>query len=136
MIAAGTADVQKLRSERKLRLIEGAEEGEGIDFLPGGVYGFSYAPHTEGTPLFARQPIQCFEIHKLADESVHYVGFMSEEDARALGNATDAMDLTLYPEPYEKAQTLVSVAKSRILRAKPVSREHGNYLPLTVSATR
>jgi hypothetical protein len=136
MIAAGAADVQKLRSERKLRLVDGAEEGEGIDFLPGGVYGFSYSPHTEGTPLFSRQPVQCFEIHKLPDGSVHYIGFMSEEEARALQEASDAVDLSLYPSPYEKAQTLVSVPKNRILRAKPVSREHGNYLPVTVSASR
>lgn len=136
MSAANAAAVEALRKERKLRLIQGAEEGEAIDFLPGGVYGFSYSPHTDGTPLFARQPLQSFEIHILADESVHYLGYMTDEDAKALAAAEDAVDVSLYPAPYEKAQSLVSVAKSRVLKGRPVSRESGNYLPLTVSSKR
>ncbi|MBL8229950.1 MAG: hypothetical protein JNL98_15790 [Bryobacterales bacterium] len=134
MSAANAAAVETLRTERKLRLIQGDEEGEAIDFLPGGVYGFSYSPHTEGTPLFSRRPLQSFEVHKLADESVHYVGYMTEEDAKALAAAEDAVDVSLYPATYEKAQSVVSVAKSRILKGRPVSRENGNYLPLTVSS--
>lgn len=132
--AAEAAGSAKLRADRKLRPIQGTEEGEAIDFLPGGVFGFSYSPHTEGTPLFTYQPLMCFEVHKLADESIHYIGYMSEEDAKACAEAADAVDLTLYPAPYDKAQTLVSVEKARILRAKPVSRDNGNYLPITLAS--
>ncbi|MCS7024553.1 MAG: hypothetical protein NZV14_07110 [Bryobacteraceae bacterium] len=131
-----SAELEKLRRERNLRLVQGEEEGEGIDFLPPGVYGFSYAPHTEGMPLFSKQPYQCFEVHKLHDESIHYVGYMTEEDLQAFLHADDAVDVSLYPAPHERAQKLVSVPKSRVLKGRPVSRENGNFLPLTLSAKR
>jgi hypothetical protein len=38
--------------------------------------------------------------------------------------------IRLYPNPYEQATRLVSVAMSRVLRAKSPTRDHGNALPL------
>lgn len=130
-MAASSGERDKLRAERKLRLVQDNEAGEPIEFAPSSVYGFTYSPGTDGLPVFARQTFQIFEVHKLADGSVHYVGYMTEEDATALNSATDAVDLKLYPEPYEKAQRFVSVPKDCILRSRFVSRDNGNWYPFT-----
>mgnify|MGYP000057404001 CR=1 FL=1 len=129
-------DREQLRAERKLRLIEESEMGSPIELVPKGVYGFTYSPNTEGVPLFAKHTFQVFEVRKLADESVHYIGYMTPEEAKALAsNVEQALDLKLYPEPFETAAEFVSVPRERILRAKPVSREKGNWFPLTVVPT-
>lgn len=130
-MAASSGEREKLRAERKLRLVSDSEAGEAIEFAPEAVYGFTYSPGTDGVPIFPKQTFQIFEVHKLGDGSVHYVGYMTEEDATALNSATDSVDLKLYPEPYEKAQRFVSVPKECIIRSRPVSREHGNWYPFT-----
>ena len=129
-------DREQLRAERKLRLIETEEAGNSIEMSPKGVFGFTYSPNTEGVPLFPKHTFQVFEVHKLADETVHFIGFMTPEEAQKLAaNAEEAVDLKLYPEPFENATQIVSVPQDRILRAKPVSREKGNWFPITVVPT-
>ncbi len=130
-MAASSGEREKLRAERKLRLIQNEEAGEAIEFAPTAVYGFTYSPGTDGVPIFPNHTFQIFEVHKLGDGSVHYVGYMTEEDANALNSATDTVDLKLYPEPFDKAQRFVSVPKDTIIRSRPVSREHGNWFPFT-----
>lgn len=130
-LAASSGEREKLRAERKLRLIQTQEAGEAIEFAPSSIYGFTYSPGTDGVPIFPNETFQAFEVHKLADGSVHYIGYMTEEDATALNSATSPVELKLYPEPYEKAQRFVSVPKENILRVRPVSREKGNWLPFT-----
>ncbi|MBL8178934.1 MAG: hypothetical protein JNK48_29945 [Bryobacterales bacterium] len=130
-MAASSGEREKLRSERKLRLIDDKEVGEPAEFASPGVFGFTYSPGTDGVPIFAKHTFQIFEVHKLGDGSVHYVGYMTEEDANALNSATDAVDLKLYPEPFDKAQRFVSVPKEAIIRSRPVSRESGNWYPFT-----
>ncbi len=127
-------DREQLRATRNLRMVTDEESGSAVDLLPGGVFGFTYSPSTEGVPLFNKQTFQIFEVHKLADETAHFVGYMTAAEAKALetGGGADSVDLKLYPEPYEQATQFVSVPRERILKVKPVSREHGNYFPVTV----
>lgn len=119
---------EKLRSERKLRMVTRAEDGVSIEFAPAGVYGFTYSPATEGTPLFSLSSFQIFEVHKLSGEDVHLIGYLSEADAKSFATAKDSAELKLYPEPYGEAKTMVSVPQKRILRAKPASRDNGNFI--------
>jgi hypothetical protein len=130
-MAASSGEREKLRAERKLRMISDSEAGEAIEFAPTGIFGFTYSPGTDGVPLFTKHTFQIFEVHKLPDGSVHYIGYMTEEDANSLNSATEAVELKLYPEPYEKAQRFVSVPKDSIVRSRPASREHGNFYPFT-----
>jgi hypothetical protein len=127
-------DREQLRAKRNLRIVTDAEAGSAIDTLPGGIYGFTYSPSTEGVPLFAKQTYQIFEVHKTADDTPHFIGYMTPAEAKALetGGGADSVDLKLYPEPYEQATTFVSVPRERILKVKPVSRENGNFFPMTV----
>jgi len=124
---AGDAEREQLRTERKLRLVKDSEVGDSLQAVPAGVYGFSSSPHTEGTPLFPKRGFQAFEVHKLADGSVEYIGYMKEADAQALAGSTE-VELKLYPQPFTEATVFVSVAREGMLRAKPLSRENGNYL--------
>lgn len=131
-IPAASGDREKLRAERKLRLIEKSEAGSGYEFVPDGVYGFTYSPGSDGVPVFVQHTFQCFEVHKLGDSTFHFIGYMTEDDANALNAATEPVDLKLYPEPYEKAQRFVSVPKDRIFRTRPSSRDNGNFFPFTI----
>ncbi|HUQ91778.1 MAG TPA: hypothetical protein VM120_08855 [Bryobacteraceae bacterium] len=125
---------EKLRVERGLRLISEAEQGNAVEYCPNGIYGFTYAPNTEAGPLWIKPTFQIFEVHKLADGNIHLVGFMTTADAQALEQGKDAGELKLYPEPFEQATRLCSVPRARILKAKQVSREHGNWMSFTPGA--
>jgi len=130
--AAIGGEIEKLRAERKLKLISDPDAGSAAEFAPAGVYGFTYSPAAEGLPIFNKQHFQIFEVHKLTDESVHLIGFMTDEHAEAFRAAKTATELKLYPQPYEGAKRLVSVPRDRIMKAKPPSREHGNWMGIIV----
>ncbi len=125
---SSSTDREKLRAERKLRLIASSEEGTSIDMTPEGVYGFTYSPGTEGVPLYLKHTFQSFEVHKLFNGSLHLLGYMTAAEAAAFASGKDAAELKLYPEPYEDAQTFVSLPQERVLKAKPASRELGNWM--------
>lgn len=127
--SSGT-DREQLRAERKLRLIASSEEGLSIDMTPDGVYGFTYSPGTEGVPLYLNHTFQSFEVHKLFNGSLHLIGYMTPADAAAFETSRDNAELKLYPEPFNDAQKFVSVPQERVLKAKSVSREQGNSLPI------
>jgi hypothetical protein len=129
-----SGEVERLRTERKLKLITDKETGSAAEFAPAGVYGFTYSPAAEGLPIFNKQTFQIFEVHKLEDQTVHLIGFMTEEHAEAFRTANTATELKLYPQPYEQAKRLVSIPRDRIVRAKPPSRENGNWMGLIVSS--
>jgi hypothetical protein len=132
-MTATSVDREALRAQRKLRLVNGMETGSAAEDCPGGVYGFTCSPNTEGAPVFPTHPFQSFEVHKLSDRSVHLVGFMSEEDARALDSASEPVEVKLYPEPFGEAQKMVSVPRERIYRPRPSSREQGNWMPFVLA---
>jgi hypothetical protein len=125
---------EQLRSEYKLRALNRDEEGQGIGKLPNGVYGFSHAPATE-TPLFARKSYHSFEVQKMSDGSAYIVAFVTPGDAERLRGRNEEIDLTIYPDPYEEANTMVSVPFERMLTSlyKPV-RADGNAIPLKLAA--
>ena len=125
---------EQLRAQYQLRSVAREEEGTPVRSLPAGVYGFSYAPATE-TPLFARKSYHSFEVHKRADGSAHMLAFVSKGEAERLAAHGDDIEVTVYPDPYEQSDTLVSIPFERILTSlyKPVRRD-GNAVPLTIAA--
>ncbi|HYP27352.1 MAG TPA: hypothetical protein VE262_11590 [Blastocatellia bacterium] len=124
-----SAGVEHLRAANKVRLIDDSERGFGIARLPNGVYGFTYAPQQE-SPLFAQKSFHSFEMHKLADGSVHLVGFVTEEEASKLASSEEYFDVDLYPDAWESSAKAVSVPSSRVLEMKGPSRLPGNALTL------
>ncbi len=125
------SDVEHIRALNKVRLIDERERGFGIARLPNGVYGFTYAPQQE-SPLFSRKSLHSFEMHKLADGSVHVVSFVSEEEAAKLSTSGEYLNIELYPDAWESSVKAVSIPSSRIIEMAGPSRGPGNALRLRV----
>jgi hypothetical protein len=121
---------ERLRAERKLEPVDERQEGSPIDLVKNGTYGFTYSPGTEGMPLFRNRLAQGFEVHKTADGALHIVGFLSDAEAAQVDWGEESLEVNLYPEPFEAAQRMVSIPMRRVVKAKPLSRSAGNYLPL------
>ena len=81
-----TVAQETLRQTHQVRLVSAAEEGSGVNALPGGVYGFTYSPALPNAPLFATRRYRSYETHKLASGEVLVIGFAS---ARGGGAARD-----------------------------------------------
>jgi hypothetical protein len=124
--AASTAEVERLRSDRGLRLIHASEEGFNVYDLPGGVYGFTYAPGLREVPMYAKRPYHSFEIQRLASGEIHTLGFVTAQEQAAM-NGKEAAQAMLYPDPWNESTVLVSLPDTRLQPArKAVSREEGN----------
>jgi len=115
-----------LRTSRNLRALTSDEAGSALPALPAGIYGFTYSPNFEQTPLFQGKSFQSFEFHKLADGSVELVGFMMSSDAQRLRAGDPSVEVKLYPDPWQDAQELVSVPMDRIARStRRPARDNG-----------
>ena len=123
-------DRAELRASHKVRPVETSEEGTAAHRLPAGVYGFTGSPQESSVPLFSRRSWHSFEMHKLADGSLHMVGYFSPKDAHLIRSG-EHVAVTLFPDPWEDAGELISVAMARVVPSKQgPSRECGNGLPL------
>lgn len=117
---------EALRERNGVRLVRNAEVGESIRRLPGGVFGFTYAPTTLEAGLFTNRAYLCFEVHRRADESVAVAAFVTAETAERLAGATDAIEIEFFPEPYEAATTLVPLEFAGMTLMKQPNRMKGN----------
>jgi hypothetical protein len=115
-----TPDQELLRDAHQVRLVSEAEEGTGVNALPGGVYGFTYSPGLPNAPLFAVRRYRTYETHKLPSGDVFVIGFAKPEVARELSTAAQEMLLQIHPAPEAEYQTLVTIPYSRI-------RQHRQY---------
>lgn len=124
--------IERLRAAHRVALVSEQNEGYSIQQLANGVYGFTYAPQ-EAAPLFGKKMFHNFEAHKLQDGSVHLVGFVTEQEANQLATGS-ALDVNLYPDPYEQAVNAVSIPRARVTKTRGPSRDHGNALHLQLEA--
>ena len=115
-----TVDQEALRTLHRVRIVSGAEEGSGVDTLPGGVYGYTYSPGLVNSPLFAARRYRSYEIHKLGEGEVVLVTFAAADDAAQLRSAREDITIVVGPEPEEGRDTLVMIPYSRI-------RQHRQY---------
>lgn len=129
------SDVQRdaLRARNNVRVVEDKEEGFGVDHLPNGVYGFSFAPQ-QSAPLYKNKMFRNFEVHKLADGAIHIIGFVTEKEYTHLALSNDSTGLKLYPDPYEESVKAVSVPLYRVTGITGPSRDNGNFLKLEISS--
>jgi hypothetical protein len=74
-------------------------------------------------------------VHKLNEGIVHLLGYVTPAEAARMAGNAEQLEIKLYPEPYGEASKLVQVSLERIVRAKPISRSDGNYMPLSLDAT-
>ena len=76
-----TPEQEALRQQHQVRLVEGNEEGSGVNILPNGVFGFTYSPALPNAPLFATRRYRAYETHKTSAGEVFVVGFATPEEA-------------------------------------------------------
>ena len=117
---AGNADQDALRVAHQVRIVSEAEEGTGVNALPGGVFGYSYSPGLESAPRFAVRRYRSYEIHTLPSGDVFVIGFTKADDARQLSTATEQLTLQIHPQVEGEYHTLVTIPYSRI-------RQHRQY---------
>ena len=88
-----------LRARHRVRPLEDAEEGYGIQRLDG-VYGFTYSPGPREFPLFKTGRPHTFEVHKLAAGAVVLIGFASEDAASLVESGKAPAGIRLFPAPH------------------------------------
>ena len=115
-----TIDQETLRTTHRVRIVSAADEGTGVNALPGGVYGFTYSPGLPNAPLFAERRFRSYETHKLANGDIYIIGFADVETAAVLVSSSAEQTIQVQPEPDEKANVLVKISYTRI-------RHHRQY---------
>lgn len=102
-----------LRDAHRVREIDAAQEGTGIQQLTGGVYGFTHAPGSENAPVFKAPTRHSFEVHRLVGSTV-LLAYVSREAAGVLEHAPEDFSITVYPYVGEQAPVLVAIEWSRL----------------------
>lgn len=128
VLAKAAEERENIRRRHGVRPVEGDEIGEILKYLKGGVYGFTYSPNILDAGLFPGATYQSFEVHKLGDNSIKVIGFVTPEMAKKIETATSLIELEYYPEPYSKGTELVVLQMEQIKNAKPPAREEGNLV--------
>jgi len=109
-------DQVELRATHGVRLVTEAEEGTGVNALPGGVYGFTYSPGLPNAPLFAARRYRSYEVHKRADGETFIVAYTDAVTAEQIASAPVDMTVRVQPEATADAMILVRVPYARIRR--------------------
>ena len=125
--APATLDQETLRVADGVRIVTSEEEGTGINALPSGVYGFTYAPALANAPVWAVRRYRSYETHKLADGAIFVIGFADVGTAAALESNNGEQTLVIQPEPDGTASVLVKVPYSRMRhnRQHAAPNQHG-----------
>jgi len=129
---AATPDQELLREAHQVRVVSDEEEGNGVNALPGGVYGFTYSPGLQSAPLFAIRRYRSYETHKLPSGDVFIVGFAKSDVARELSTATQEMTLQIHPQPEGEYQTLMTIPYSRIRHHRQYAAPNQDGFTVTV----
>ena len=127
-----TADQESLRGAHQVRIVTDAEEGNGVNNLPGGVYGFTYSPGLANAPLFAVRRYRSYEIHKLPSGDAFVIGFAKADVARELSTTPKEMTLQIHPQPEQGYDTLVTIPYSRIRQHRQYSAPNQDGFAVTV----
>jgi hypothetical protein len=127
-----TADQEELRTTHHVRIVSPAEEGTGVNGLPGGVYGFTYSPGLPNAPLFAERRFRSYETHKLANGEIYIIGFADLETAAVLQSSASQRTIQVHPEPDGEASVLVTIPYSRIQQHRQYAAPNQHGFTVTI----
>ena len=130
-----TADQETLRSAHGVRIVQGAEEGVGVNALPSGVYGFTYSPALPNAPLFTERRFRSYETHKLAGGEVFVIGFTDAQTA-ALIQTPGEQTVQIQPAPDGDARVLVKIPYSRIRHHRQYAAPNQHGFTVTVASSK
>src|SRR5581483_1751832 len=129
-----TIDQEALRKTHGVRLVSGAEEGTGVNALPGGVYGFTYSPALPNAPLFAERRFRSYETHKLAKGEIFVIGFADVNAAATLASSDGEHTIVIQPQPDGAANILVKLPYSRIQHHRQYAAPNQHGFTVTLAA--
>lgn len=124
---------EQLRATNKVVPVSKEDEGRSWGKISNGVFGFSYTPASKDGGMFAKPSRDVFELHKLADGSLHIVGYTTAEYAQAIAGK-GAVEVELYPNERESYNKLVVLPHARISSAKDLNRDDFNKLKAVLKA--
>jgi hypothetical protein len=124
-------ELEQLRISNRVVPVSKEDEGRGWAKISNSVYGFTYTPASSDGGLFIKQPRQSFEMHKLADGTLHIVGFTTPEVAARL-KSSGAQEIEAYPESRDAYTQLVMIPHARIASSKALDRDNFNFLKLSL----
>jgi hypothetical protein len=127
-----TADQDALRATHQVRLVQDAEEGTGVNALPGGVYGFTYSPGLHNAPLFAVRRYRSYETHKLPSGEVFVIGYAKADVARQLSVAGEEITIQIHPQAEQDYDTVVTIPYSCIRRHRQYAAPNQDGFSVTV----
>lgn len=116
------------RTKHAVTVIKGAEEGEVIKYMRGGLYGFTYAPQTLDGGLFEKNPYLSFEMHKLADKSVMLLAAVTPAVKQKIESAKEVCEIELFPDAYHAATEFVILPYESLNHLKQPNRDEGNKI--------
>lgn len=128
VVAKIEAEREAHRASHGVSLVSGADEGEILKHLRGGLYGFTYAPQTLECGLFEKGPYLSFEMHKLADNRIILFALVTPEVKAKIAGAADTVEVEFFPQPYNTAVELVLLPYENLSHLKPPDRDHGNRI--------
>src|SRR4026207_2345898 len=124
-----TLDQQALRRAPGGGSVAAAEEGMGVNALPGGVYGFTYSPALPNAPLFAERRFRSYETHRAAPRDTSAIGFTDVETAAARALAAPPAKSALFVfTDVEAAASIASSAQEQTVQIQPEPDEKSNVL--------
>jgi hypothetical protein len=115
-----TPEQEALRQRHQVRLVEASEEGNGVNALPNGLFGFTYSPALPNAPLFATRRYRSYETHKTPSGEVFVIGFATAEDAARLQSSSEDVTIQIQPQQEDGHAVLVEISYARI-------RHHRQY---------
>jgi hypothetical protein len=120
-------EIDQIRERHGLRALTKEEEGSPTARLPHGVYGFTYSPGQDETPVFANKAYHNFEVHKIEDGAERLIGYLTPSEAAILEARKPGTEVRLYPDVWAESTQLVSVDLTGTVRARRTPpREDGN----------
>jgi hypothetical protein len=131
---AATADQEALRAAHQVRTVADAEEGTGVNALPGGIYGFTYSPGLVNAPIFAVRRYRSYELHKLPSGEVFVIGYATADVARQLSTSSEELTVQIHPQAEGEFDTLVTIPYSRIRRHRQYAAPNQDGFSVTVLA--
>jgi hypothetical protein len=126
----------RYRVRHNVRSIRVLEEGFGLDKLPNGVFGFTFSPSCEDSPLFRERSPHSFEVHKLRDGQRFLLGFVSSADKAKIGHCGSEVrseaHVFLHPHAETNAAEAVCIPVSRVARFKDYRPEKSAGMEIMV----
>ena len=125
----------EIRSTHGVRLVTDAEEGTGVNALPGGVYGYTYSPGLINAPQFKARRYRSYETHKLASGETFLIAYAEADTAERIASAPEDVTVMVNPEPSSDDSVMVKIPYSRIRRHSQYAAPNQDGFTVTLAPT-